>query len=182
VLTIPAPRRYAWVSGAAFLLGGVFFLTVGSGPIREVERARSWKPCKAGSECASGLRSSAPGSTVLSRVQYEYRLPDPQVTPQGIRDTGRVYTGTRITFADFALLSDVDHELILAGITLGHRCACTTILGTMERCSRASRPGADANLVDWRASVWWRGLNPDPGPEAETRRHQAVAEARSAGK
>jgi len=111
VLTIPAPRRYAWVSGAAFLLGGAMILTTTVlVPLRAVGRARYWRP-------ASGLLQNI--HVVCRRVfcyphaEYVYRVPDPHVTQQGIRDTGRVYNGTAITFVDPALHSEADQILIL---------------------------------------------------------------------
>src|SRR3989442_2240614 len=56
-------------------------------PLREVGRARSWRPVR-------GLLQNI--HVVCGRVfcyphaAYVYRVPDPHLTQQGIRDTGRV--------------------------------------------------------------------------------------------
>src|SRR5438046_1460365 len=79
-------------------------------PLRAVGRARSWHPVR-------GLLQNI--HVVCRRVfcyphaEYVYRVPDPHVTQQGIRDTGRVYNGTAITFVDPALHSEADQILIL---------------------------------------------------------------------
>jgi uncharacterized protein DUF3592 len=112
-LTIP--RRYMWVSGAAFLLMGVavLFLAVVL-PLLEASLARSWQSVWGTlRDVHVACEPAGKGEVCYPHAEYVYRLPDPRITPQGIRDTGRVYTGTEITFADVSLSSEVDHVLIL---------------------------------------------------------------------
>ncbi len=109
------PRRDLWVSGAAFLLVGVgvlFFAVVV--PLLEAGLARSWRSVRGTlRDVHVACERAGKGEVCYPHVEYVYRLPDPRITPQGVRDTGRVYTGTDITFADVSLSSEVDQVLIL---------------------------------------------------------------------
>src|SRR2546421_7687596 len=111
MLTIPAPRRYAWVSGAAFLLGGAMILTTTVlVPLREVGRARSWRPVRG---LLQNIHVVCRRGFCYPPAGYVYRVPDPHITQQGVRDTGRGYNGTAITFFDPAFHSEADQIPIL---------------------------------------------------------------------
>jgi Protein of unknown function (DUF3592) len=47
------------------------------------------------------------------RVAYDYHVPEQRLTPGGIRDVGRTYTGTQITFGDEDLSAGEDWDEIV---------------------------------------------------------------------
>jgi Protein of unknown function (DUF3592) len=112
---LSVPHRYAWIGGAAFLLGGfVLLLVTAVIPLREAGLAHSWRSTQ-GMLQDVRVACERPGlrQVCFPHAEYVFRVPDPHITEHGIRDTGRVYKGTAITFADPALASEADRILTL---------------------------------------------------------------------
>jgi hypothetical protein len=90
----PLPVR---VSGALLFFTGVGILVAFNVSVWEAKRAQAW-PSVQGMFRSVQLNCLRRGCNLLA--DYVYHVADPQKTPEGTRDTGRVYSGTRITFGD----------------------------------------------------------------------------------
>src|SRR6266581_9486380 len=100
----PAPYT-PWAAGAGFFVGGLVILLPGALAVLEARRAQSW-PSVQGT--FRGIHLACGRHVCTPVANYVYRVPD----PSGSRDTGRVYAGTRITFADGGM-SHGDQVLVL---------------------------------------------------------------------
>jgi len=89
---------------------------------RELTRSRTW-PSTEGTllelrwECSRVARREA----CHPRVAYDYHVPEPRLTPEGIRDVGRTYSGTQITFGDEELSGREDWDEIVHRYRRGAR-------------------------------------------------------------
>ncbi len=89
---------------------------------RELARSRTWLSTEGTLlelrwECSRVGRREA----CHPRVAYDYHVSEPRLTPDGIRDVGRTYSGTKITFGDGELSGREDWDDIVRRYRRGAR-------------------------------------------------------------
>ena len=108
----PPSLSLARLVGIGFFLFGLYLAFAHQASLREAQSAASWPSVEGTLLDLHRGRCRGARSSCKIDATYSYRVPNPDVNAQRGRDTSRTLTGTRITFADADLLTDLDWDLI----------------------------------------------------------------------